>query len=111
MPYAAQKLTTEIASPGALAGVDWEERVDFARLRDYRRQRLDTALLGSDIGSLVLFDMDNIRYTTAGHTGAWARVKLFRCALVMRGHTPIQSDIGSAAKQHQLHNAWLPEHN
>jgi Xaa-Pro dipeptidase len=111
MPYAAQKLTSEIASPGALAGVDWEERVDFARLRDYRRQRLDAALGESDIGSLVLFDMDNIRYATAGHIGNWARDKLFRAALVMRDQDPIHWDIGSAAKQHQMHNSWLPEDN
>jgi Xaa-Pro aminopeptidase len=111
MPYAAQKLTDQIASPGALSGVDWEERVDFARLRAYRTQRLQDQLRDSDIGALILFDMDNIRYATAGHIGNWARDKLFRAALVMREKDPILWDIGSAAKQHQMHNSWLPDAN
>ncbi|MFZ0015218.1 MAG: M24 family metallopeptidase, partial [Acidimicrobiia bacterium] len=111
MPYAAQKLTDQIASPGALSGVDWEERVDFARLRAYRTTRLQEQLRQSDIGALILFDMDNIRYSTAGHIGNWARDKLFRAALVMREKDPILWDIGSAAKQHQMHNSWLPEGN
>lgn len=111
MPYAAQKLTTEIASPGALSGVDWEKRVDFTRLREYRRQRLDQALAASDVGAMVLFDMDSIRYATAGHIGNWARDKLFRAAIVMRGRDPIHWDIGSAARQHQMHSPWLPREN
>ena len=32
--------------------------------------------------------MNNIRYTTATHIGNWARDKLFRCVLVMRGDGP-----------------------
>lgn len=111
MPYAAQKLTEQIASPGALSGVDWEERVDFSRLRDYRAQRLQDQLRDSEVGALVLFDMDNIRYATSGHIGNWARDKLFRAALVMREKDPILWDIGSAAKQHQMHNSWIPEEN
>jgi Xaa-Pro aminopeptidase len=111
MPYAAQKLTSEIASPGALSGVDWENRVDFPRLREYRRDRIQQALAGSDVGSMILFDMDNIRYATAGHIGNWARDKLFRAAVVMRDRDPIHWDIGSAAKQHQMHSPWLPEEN
>lgn len=108
MQYAGQKLAPEIASPGALTGVDWEARVDFERLRAYRTQRIQEQLRESDVGALVLFDMDNIRYATSGHIGNWARDKLFRCALVTRDRDPILWDIGSAARQHQLHNPWLP---
>ena len=98
-----------VASPGASMGVDWEERVDFARLRADRIGKVRDALERSSLGALVLFDMNNIRYTTGTHIGNWARDKLFRCALVMRGHDPILWDIGSSARQHKLHAPWFPD--
>lgn len=108
---AGRRIALEIGSPGANAGVDWEKRVDFDRLRSYRMARIQEQLESSDLGALLLFDMDNIRYSTSAHIGTWSRDKLFRAALIMRGQEPIQWDIGSAAKQHQLHNPWLPEEN
>jgi Xaa-Pro aminopeptidase len=98
-----------IASAGAVMGVDWEERVNFDRLRTERLARAHAALESSDVGALVLFDQNNIRYTTATHIGNWARDKLFRCVLLMRGRDPILWDIGSAARQHKMHAGWLPE--
>lgn len=98
-----------VASPGAVMAVDWEQRVDFPRLRRDRLARVQAALTASDLGALLLFDMNNIRYTTSTHIGNWARDKLFRCALVMRDRDPILWDIGSAARQHRLHARWLPE--
>jgi Xaa-Pro aminopeptidase len=98
-----------IASAGAVMGVDWEERVNFDRLRTERLARAHAALESSDLGALVLFDQNNIRYTTATHIGNWARDKLFRCVLLMRGRDPILWDIGSAARQHKMHASWLPE--
>ncbi|TDO89584.1 M24 family metallopeptidase [Enemella evansiae] len=100
---------TTIASPGAVLGVDWEERVNFARLRTERLARARAALEASELGALILFDQNNIRYTTATHIGNWARDKLFRCVLLMRDADPILWDIGSAARQHKMHASWLPE--
>jgi Xaa-Pro dipeptidase len=107
-PEALPANYTPIASPGAHMGVDWENRVDFIRLREHRMTRVQELLKTSSFGSLLLFDMNNIRYTTSGHIGNWARDKLFRCVLVTREEDPILWDIGSAAKQHQMHNPWLP---
>ena len=100
-----------VASPGATLGTDWEQRVDFARLRSDRSNKVRAALVHSDIGSLILFDMNNIRYTTATHIGNWARDKLFRCCLVMRGADPILWDIGSAARTHQMFAPWNDKAN
>ncbi len=102
---------TPISSPGAVMGVDWEERVNFERLRDERLARAQAELERSSLGALILFDMNNVRYTTATHIGNWARDKLFRCVLLMRGHDPILWDIGSAARQHKMHAPWLDEDN
>jgi Xaa-Pro aminopeptidase len=107
-PAALPRSFAPVASPGALMGVDWESRVNFERLRQHRMTRVQEELRGSSLGSLLLFDMNNIRYTTAGHIGNWARDKLFRCVLVTREEPPILWDIGSAAKQHQTYNPWLP---
>lgn len=99
------------ASQGATMAVDWENRVDYDRLRDYRIMRVQQQLQKSDMGAILLFDMNNIRYTTASTCGNWARDKYFRCALIMRGQEPIMWDIGSAAKQHKMHNPWIDPEN
>ena len=109
--YDATTQSVPIASPGATLGTDWEQRVDFARLRSDRARKVQDALASSELGSLILFDMNNIRYTTATHIGNWARDKLFRCCLVMRGEQPILWDIGSAARTHQAFAPWNAKQN
>jgi Xaa-Pro dipeptidase len=104
--YDASTQKLPIASPGASTAVDWEQRVDFARLRTDRARKVAEALDASSLGALILFDMNNVRYTTATHIGNWARDKLFRCVLVMRGQDPILWDIGSAARTHQTYAPW-----
>jgi Xaa-Pro aminopeptidase len=96
-------------SPGALMGVDWEQRVDFDRLRRDRLARAKKALEASDLGALLLFDPNNIRYVTSTHIGEWARDKNARYVLLPRGHDPILWDFGSAARHHKLYAPWLPE--
>ncbi|MDT5266661.1 MAG: Xaa-Pro aminopeptidase, partial [Mycobacterium sp.] len=44
-----------LPAPGHM-GVDYEERVDFARLRDYRLRRAKAALEASECGAFLLFD-------------------------------------------------------
>ena len=64
----ASTTTRPFASPGAQM-VDWEERVNPDRLRTYRLQRAKAALAASDVGALLLFDFNNIRYVTSTHIG------------------------------------------
>lgn len=98
-----------IASRGATMAVDWEQRVDFARLRADRLERSRVALRASDLGAVLLFDQNNIRYVTSTHIGEWARDKSARCVLLPRVGDPVLWDFGSAAKHHQLYAPWLPE--
>ncbi len=102
--------TGQIPSPGAQM-VDWEERVNPERLRAYRSQRARDALAASDVGSLLLFDFNNIRYVTSTHIGEWARDKMTRYALLSRGGDPHIWDFGSAAKHHRLNCPWLRTEN
>jgi len=89
--------------------VDWEQRVDFAQLRSDRFARTKAALEASDLGALLLYDQNNIRYVTSTHIGEWARDKSARFALVPRVGDPILWDFGSAARHHQLYAPWFPE--
>jgi Xaa-Pro aminopeptidase len=68
-------------------GVDYEQRVDFARLREYRVERAKAALEASECGAFLLFDF----YT--------------------RGQDPILWDFGSAVKHHKLYSQWVPTEN
>jgi Xaa-Pro aminopeptidase len=104
-------VTTNIASRGATMAVDWEQRIDFARLRSDRLARAKEKLEASDLGALLLFDPNNIRYVTSTHIGEWARDKNARFTLLPRGADPILWDFGSAAKHHQLYAPWLPPEN
>jgi Xaa-Pro aminopeptidase len=98
------------ASPGSM-NVDWEERWNVDRLRDYRFGRARAALAASDVGALLLFDFNNIRYVTSTHIGEWARDKMTRYALQTRGGEPHIWDFGSAAKHHRLNCPWLRQEN
>ena len=97
-----------IASRGATMGVDWEQRIDFAKLRSDRLARAKQKLEESDLGALLLFDPNNIRYVTSTHIGEWARDKNARYVLLPRGGDPVLWDFGSAARHHQLYAPWLP---
>jgi Xaa-Pro dipeptidase len=98
-----------IASRGARMAVDWEQRIDFDRLRAYRFGRARAALEASDLGCLLLFDPNNLRYVTSTAIGTWERDKNIRFALVFRDEDPILWDFGSAARHHQLYCPWFPE--
>src|SRR5580693_1980354 len=90
-----------------LTAVDWEQRVDFERLRSERLGRLRDQLDRSELGALLTFDFHNIRYMTSTHIGTWAMDKLIRFALLPRGGEPVIWDVGSAARHHQLMSPWL----
>ncbi|MGH2916706.1 MAG: M24 family metallopeptidase [Solirubrobacteraceae bacterium] len=98
-----------IASRGATMAVDWEQRVDYAQLRSDRLARARAALSESELGAVLLFDQNNIRYVSSTHIGEWARDKSARCVLLPRAGEPVLWDFGSAARHHQLYAPWLPE--
>src|SRR6476659_6610168 len=92
-----------------LMDVDWEQRVNIDRLRRERLDRIKVALKKSELGALLCFDMNNIRYITATHIGTWAMDKLVRFSLLPQEDEPILWDFGSAARHHQLYCPWLGE--
>jgi Xaa-Pro dipeptidase len=95
-----------IGAPGRMH-VDFEERVDFQRLHRYRVARARQALENSDLGSLLCFDNNNIRYLTSSVIGEWSRDKICRYALFTGTPDPYLWDFGSAAAHHRLYAPWL----
>jgi Xaa-Pro dipeptidase len=99
-----------LPAPGH-SGVDFEQRVDFGRLRDYRLSRARSALESSPCGAFLLFDFYNIRYVTQTWIGGALGDKMTRYALLTRGGEPVLWDFGSAARHHQLYAPWLATEN
>ena len=97
-------------APGIMA-VDWEQRVDFDRLRNYRVARVREQLEQTDLGGILLFETSNIRYLTSTHIGYWAFNKGERYALITRTGEPRIWDFGSAAKAHRLQQPWMNPEN
>ncbi len=62
--------------------VDWEQRIDLDRLRRERLARIKSLLAKSEIGALLCFDMNNVRYITSTHIGTWAQDKISRFTLL-----------------------------
>src|SRR5215218_1318789 len=89
--------------------VDWEERINFDRLRRERLARIKEHLAKSEMGALLCFDMNNVRYISSTHIGSWAQDKISRFTLLPQKDEPILWDFGSAARHHQLHCHWLGE--
>src|SRR5207247_2396380 len=99
-----------IQAPGHMQ-VDFEERVDFRRLHEYRLARVRRALAPSGLGALLVFDQHNIRYISGTVIGEWARDKLIRYSLLSGNGEPWVWDFGSAARHHRLYAPWLlPDH-
>lgn len=95
-----------LPAPGH-SNVDFEERVDFRRLHRYRVSRAQQALQNSDLGALLCFDNNNIRYLTSCVIGEWSRDKICRYALFTGNSNPYLWDFGSAAAHHRLHSPWM----
>jgi len=97
-------------APGRM-NVDFEERLDFGRLRQYRLDRARQAMENAGLGALLVFDNNNIRYLTGVAIGEWTRDKLCRYALYTRTGELVLWDFGSAAVHHRLYCPWLKPEN
>ncbi len=99
-----------LQAPGRMQ-VDFEERVDFRRLHEYRLARTRNALARSGLGALLVFDQYNVRYISSTVIGEWARDKLTRWCLLTGNGEPWVWDFGSAARHHKIYAPWLPQNH
>ncbi len=99
-----------LQAPGRMQ-VDFEERVNFQRLHEYRLARTRNALKKSKLGALLVFDQINMRYISSTVIGEWARDKLTRWCLLTGNGEPWVWDFGSAVRHHKLYAPWLPKNH
>jgi len=80
-------------------GVDFEQRVNYERLRKERLDRAKEEVKAYNLGALLCFDFDNIRYITGTHVGEWARNKMIRYTILPIDADPILYDPAAPAKR------------
>src|SRR5258708_39727365 len=91
----------QLPAPGH-SSVDFEERVNFRRLHDYRLGRARKAVPGSGLGAIPCFDNHNIRYLTSNVICEWSGDKICRFARITANREPWLLAFRSAAFHHRL---------
>ena len=89
-------------------GTDWQERVNFDRMRRERLQRAKEQMERHDLGALVLFVGENIRYVTGVWQGNWKNNIFIRYAVLPRGGEPVLFEtVGSDIECARIDAPWM----
>ena len=89
--------------------VDYEERINFDRLRAYRLKRIQEAMEQTDFGCMILFANENKRYATATAATSPHCCNMGRYAIIPRGGRPYIFGFGSEIAAIKLHNPWIAD--
>ena len=89
-------------------GTDWQERVNFDRLRSGRLARARETMEKYDMGALILFVGENVRYVTGVYQGNWKNNIFIRYAVLPRGGDPVLFEtVGSDMECAKIDAPWL----
>jgi Xaa-Pro dipeptidase len=80
-----------------MMATDAERRIDFEAMRGFKLQRVQRQLEAKDLGAIICFDPDNIRYLTSTAIGEWSRDK-YVVVRRPRGGEPVLFELGSAGQ-------------
>src|SRR5256884_1136470 len=95
-----------------IAGVDWQQRINWDRLRKYRLERARERMKAHNLGALLLMYDENVRYVTSTLTPGWNRLKPgLRYALLCGDGPPVLVEQGDIGFQIQRHAPWIPAEN
>ncbi len=95
-----------------LVGTDWQQRINWDRLRTYRLNRARAEMEKAGLGSMLVMYDENNRYITSTVTPGWCRLKPgLRYALLCRGGDPVLFEQGDIGTQINRHCPWLPKEN
>jgi len=95
-----------------IAGVDWQERINWERLRTYRLESARARMKAHGLGAMLCMFDENVRYLTATITPGWCRLKPgLRYALLCGDGLPVLFEQGDIGVQINRHCPWLPEEN
>lgn len=93
-----------------VGAVDWQGRIDFARMRRERLAKTQAMLKKHGIAAALLYRSDNIRYVTAVR-GAPEFVPGLRYALAFAEHEPIVYELGDTLEFNRHHCHWIKPEN
>ena len=89
-------------------GADWQHRVDFARLRVERLEKLRAEMAADNLGGMVLFAGANIRYATASYQGNWKyNINIRYCVLPHNGPPVLFETAGSDLQCAKIDMPWM----
>jgi Xaa-Pro aminopeptidase len=87
---------------------DWQARIDFDRLRRDRLERTRMMMERCDLGALVCFVGENVRYITSVFQGNWKNNIFIRyCVLPRDGDPVLFETAGSDLECAKLDAPWL----
>jgi Xaa-Pro dipeptidase len=94
-----------------MMATDVEQRIDFQAMREYRLRRAREQMQKYDLGALLCFDLDNVRYITSTNLAEWARGKVVRWCVLPREGEPVLFEVGTAAVVKRELCPWLKPEN
>ena len=95
-----------------ITGVDWQQRINWDRLRTYRLERARERMKAHGIGALLLMYDENVRYVTSTLTPGWNRLKPgLRYAMLCGDGAPVLFEQGDIGAQIKRHSPWIPPEN
>src|SRR4026208_510136 len=93
-------------------GLDWQQRVNWDRLRRYRRGRARERMKAHGLGAMRLMDDENVRYVTSTLTPGWNRLKPgLRYCLLCGDDAPVLFQQGDIGLHIQKHSPWITQEN
>lgn len=95
-----------------ITGTDWQQKVNWDRLRTYRIERAREMMKKHGLGAMLCMYDENVRYITSTLTPGWNRLKPgLRYAMLCGDGDPVLFEQGDIGMQIKRHSPWLPEEN
>lgn len=92
-----------------MMNVDYEERINFDRMRKDRVAKIHKAMEETDFSCLILFESGNKRYATSTAVASPEVDNTFRYAIVPRNGEPYIFGLGSESAAEKLHCPWIQD--
>ena len=90
-----------------ITGVDWQQRINFDRMRTYRLERAREMMKKAGLGAMLCMYDENVRYLTGTLTPGWNRLKPgLRYALLCGDAQPVLFEQGDIGAQVERHAPW-----
>jgi len=89
--------------------VDYEERINFDRMREHRTGRIQKYMNEFDVDCLLLFDTGNKRYSTSTAVASPEVDNMGRYAIIPREGKPHIFGFGSEVAAEKLYCPWVAE--